>query len=296
MNCPQAQEAILLGDNSSDPVFQAELRRHIAQCAECQAISQRLNHLETIAAQLPTPGSADAKTATLQRLRTLEIPPTPRRLVLRPMFLSAVAALLIVGVALGLYFHSTNQPTPPTVVDRLIDWNLELADAPTTQQSAIFTARAAVLQSEAHDAALSQDDRELASTLLEHGTWLCVNNDPIDRAEKFSDLSDLILLRMHRAAANNDLQALERLSHRYNQIVRSGVGRNLARLSEKAKASPEIKKKLERIARRNAEQERKLEILNARASKALQKELRQALETSKRQGRNLNFKAAGRTF
>lgn len=294
MNCPQAQEAILLGDNPADPVFQAELQSHIAQCAECQSISQQLKHLEALAAQLPAPGSAKAKAAILQHVRSLEIPPAPRRLILRPMFLSAVAALLIVGVSIGLYVHHTNQPAPPSVVDRLIDLNLELADAPTTQQSAIFTARAAVLQSEAHDASLSADDRELASTLLEHGTWLCVNNDPVDRAEKFSDLSDLILLRMHRAAANNDLQALQRLSQRYDLVVRAGIGKNLARLSETAKATPENRKKLERIAKRNAEQERKLELLNQRASKALQKELKQALETSKRQGRNL--KGAGRTF
>ncbi len=294
MNCPQAQEAILLGDHPADPVFQAELQSHIAQCAECQRISQQLKHLEALAAQLPAPGSAQAKAAALEHLRSLEIPPAPRRLILRPMFLSAVAALLIVGVSTGLYIHHTNQPAPPTVVDRLIDWNLELADAPTTQPSAIFTARAAVLQSEAHDASLSTDDRELADTLLEHGAWLSVNSDPIDRAEKFSDLSDLILLRMHRAAANNDLQALQRLSQRYDLVVGNGIGRNLARMSETAKATPENRKKLERIAKRNAEQERKLELLNQRASKALQRELRQALETSKRQGRNL--KGGSRTF
>src|SRR3954469_7104732 len=109
MNCPQAQEATLLGDHPTGPVFQAELQTHIAQCTECQTISQQLKHLEALAAQLPAPGSAEAKAATLQHLRSLEIPPAPRRLILRPMFLSAVAALLIVGVSIGLYIHHINQ-------------------------------------------------------------------------------------------------------------------------------------------------------------------------------------------
>lgn len=293
MNCQQAQEAILLGDNAKDAVFQAELGRHVAQCEACRSISQRLIELEKIAAQLPTPGSAEGKSATLRHLRSLASRPQ-RRLILQPVFLTAVAAVLIVGVVLGVYFYNVNRPSPPTVVDRLIDWNLALADAPTTQESSVYSARAAILQSEVHDADLSDDDRELASTLLQHGTWLSVNNDPLDRAEKFSDLSDLILLRMHRAAMNNDLKAMQRLSQRYDLVVRAGIGGNLARVSANGAVSPENKKKLERIAKRNAEQERKLELMAERASKALQRELRQALETSKRQGRN--FKGAGRTF
>jgi hypothetical protein len=293
MNCQQAQEAILLGDNAGDAVFQAELQRHVAQCDACRNISQRLIELEKIATQLPAPGSAEGKSAMLKQVRSLTIRPQ-RRLILQPMFLTAVAAILIVGAVLGVYFYNFNRPAPTTVVDRLIDWNLALADAPATQESSVYSARAAVLQSEVNDASLSDDDRELASTLLKHGTWLSVNNDPLDRAEKFSDLADLILLRMHRAAMNNDLKALQRLSQRYNLVVRAGIGGNLARMPATGAVSPENKKKLERIARRNAEQERKLEIMADRASKALQRELRQALETSKKQGRNL--KGAGRTF
>jgi hypothetical protein len=293
MNCQQAQEAILLGDHAGDALFQAELQRHVAQCEACRSISLRLIELEKIAAQLPAPGSAEGKSATLAHLRSLAMRPQ-RRFIFQPMFVSAVAAILIISTVLGVYFYNVNRPTPPTVVDRLIDWNLALADAPATQESSVYSARAAVLQSEVNDASLSDDDRELASTLLQHGTWLSVNNDPLDRAEKFSDLADLILLRMHRAAMNNDLKALQRLSQRYDLVVRAGIGGNLARMGANGSVSPENKKKLERIAKRNAEQERKLELMADRASKALQRELRQALETSKRQGRNL--KGAGHTF
>jgi len=292
MNCQEAQEAILLSDNPADFTSNPELAKHVTECAACSEISLQLSRMQTAMATFPMPGSAEGKAATLKRVRSFEM--RPRRLILHPMFLSAVAALIVVGVGLGIVIYNFDRPAPPTVVDRLIDWNAELADAPATQQSAVFSARAAVLQSEVHDASLSDDDRELASALLQHGNWLCVNTDPIDRAEKFSDLSDLILIRMHRAVLNNDEKAMQRLSLRYDQVVRAGIGGNLARMKANAAVSPENTKKLERIAKRNADQERKLQLLNDRASKALQKELKQALETSKKQGKNM--RGQGRVF
>ena len=291
MTCQEAQDAILLADNPAEFESNPELARHLVQCAGCRALSERLVRLERTAASLPAPGSEAGKLAALRHIRCLENLPG-RRLILRPAFLSAIAALLLISVGLGMYFSKLEQPTPPTVVDRLIDWDLELAEAPASQQPAIFSARASALQSEVHSASLSEDDRELASTLLQHGTWLCVNSDPVDRAEKFSDLSDLILARMHRAAAANDAKAMQRLSQRYDLVVRGGIGGNLARMGANASISPENSKKLERIAKRNAEQERKLQLLAERASKALERDLHRALEVSKRQSRNLN----GRTF
>ena len=294
MNCEQAQEAILLSDNPAGPHGDAAVNSHVAECSACQTFIQKLVRLESAAAALPAPGLVQAKQAALEKSRLLLIRPR-RTFLLRPAFLSAVAALLVIGIGLGIYLYNTSRPAPPTVVDRLIDWNLQLADAPVpTDRDAIFAARAAVLESEVKSESLTDEDRQLASNLLEHGTWMCVNTDPLDRAEKFSDLAELILLRMHRAAANNNLKALQQLSRRYDLVVQAGIGGNVARMRQNGNLTPENRKKLERIEKRNAEQLQRLEAMADRAPKALQRELKAASEANQRQVRNL--KRPAKTF
>src|SRR4051794_40175000 len=99
MNCEQVQEAILLSDEPAKALTSdSELGQHVAACAVCQAFVQRLARMEMLAGRLGLPANSEAARAEVlanisQRVRTPE-----RRLLLRPVWISAVAAMLVVGI------------------------------------------------------------------------------------------------------------------------------------------------------------------------------------------------------
>lgn len=284
MNCEQAQDAILMSDDpAASAAGDSELARHAAACAGCQAFVARLVRVEQVAAKIPTPGSDAARRAVLDGPRMLQIP-ARRRFFLRPAWLTAAAALLLIGIGLTAYLWPTERPT--SVVEQLIDWDLALADAPGPQErQQIYASLAPTMQSAVQSASLSDEDRKVATTLLENGAWLSRSADPVERAEKFCDLADILVGRMGSAAARNDALAVQRLGPRYGRL-QQGLVAHLDRLRTAAGTIPPAQtKRLERIAKRTAEAEKRLQVLSERSDRASQKALRRTLEQSRKQGR-----------
>ena len=138
MTCQEIQDRILSADDPHD--LGDELDAHVFACADCSAFVRRLVAIESAARELPVEGSEVAKAAVMRRVRAGQLRPA-RRLVLRPMW-GLVAAVLVVGIGLGIYLAQ-----PPVasaaVVDQLVDWNLELANAPGAQEREhLYTSRA----------------------------------------------------------------------------------------------------------------------------------------------------------
>ncbi|MDB5318425.1 MAG: hypothetical protein JWN40_56 [Phycisphaerales bacterium] len=302
MNCEQCQEAILLSDDPKTAlVGDSEIAQHVAGCAVCQAFAQRLARLETTAGRLPLPGNSEvARGAVLVKIR--EQVARRRRFFLggeRPFghaakrWVGAVAAVLVVGIGVTIWMHgarrTTEQPSQasPVVMDQLIDWDLALADAEAPQERQdLYASQAASLNAAVQQASLTEEDRRFATTLLENGAWLSRNHDPVERTEKFCDLADLLVGRMDRAAAANDEQTVQRLGKHYGR-VQKGIGANLARLDANAFVAPPgnaVKRaeRLERIAKRQEEAQRRLAVLAERSPKAAQKALRRMLENPKK--------------
>jgi hypothetical protein len=292
MNCEHAQEAILLSDSPAAILLAAdsELGRHVAECAVCQAFVQRLARVEMMTARLGLPANSEAARAAVlanvrQRVQTPE-----RRLLLRPVWISAVAAVLVVGIGVGIWIQKSYlTPAPqqvakgPAVMDQLLDWDLALADAEAPQErQALYTAQAATLQTAVQAASLNDEDRRFATTLLENGAWLSRNHDPVERTEKFCDLADLLVGRMDKAAAANDEQTVQRLGKHYGR-VQKGIGANLARINANAFVAPtgpgaKRAERLERIAKRQEEAERRLAVLAEKSPVKAQKALKRMLE------------------
>src|SRR4051812_25080031 len=118
MNCEQAQEPILLSDEPAAILSAAdsELGRHVAECAVCQAFVQRLARVEMMAGRLGLPANSEAARAEVlanvrQRAQTRE-----RRLLLRPVWISAVAAVLVVGIGVGIWIQKSYMARPPQQV------------------------------------------------------------------------------------------------------------------------------------------------------------------------------------
>jgi len=144
MNCEQVQEAILLSDEPAKiSAADSEFGRHVAECAVCQAFVQRLVRMEKMAGRLGLPANSEAARAEAlanisQRVRMPE-----RRLLLRPAWISAVAAVLVVGIGVGIWIQKAYLTPPeqqqlaqgPAVMDQLLDWDLALADAEAPQNS-----------------------------------------------------------------------------------------------------------------------------------------------------------------
>jgi hypothetical protein len=285
MNCEDVQERLLLAD---DPVALAagggEVAAHVAGCAVCGAFVAKLGRLEGAVRAMPVPADSErAKRAAVEWLR-LEGRPV-RRLLLRPMWAKAVAAVVVIGVGVGLLVY-LNRPSPataaPQVVDRLLDWDLALADAEAPQErQALYVSQAATLSSAVERAPLNEEDRRFAATLLQNGEWLSQHHDPVERTEKFCDLADLLVGRLDKAAKANDARAVQRLGKHFGR-VQKGIGTNLERLGANAYVGngPAAKRaeRLERIARRQEEAERRLAALAERSPRAAAKALRRLME------------------
>jgi hypothetical protein len=233
---------------------------------------------------LPVPADSErAKRAVMERVRLEERP--VRRLLLRPMWVRAVAAVLVVGVGVGRLVYLNRpaaQAEPPQVVDRLLDWDLSLADAEGPQERQdLYVSQAQQLSSAVQRAPLNDEDRRFATTLLEYGEWLSQHHDPVERTEKFCDLADLLVGRLDKAATANDARAVQRLGGHLKR-VQKGIGTNLQRLGanayvEKGNAAKRAER-LERIARRQEEAERRLAALAERSPRAAAKALRRMME------------------
>jgi hypothetical protein len=280
MNCQEAQDEILTSDDPAEIDAASELGRHVASCAVCQAMVGQLVRLEAAARQMPTPGSQAAREFVKAKVRSTANH-RQRPLFLRPAWLTAAAAMLLIGVGISYWTHRTIEQNT-TVVEELIDWDVSLAEAPgADERQQIYTAQAPAMQRAVQRASLNDEDRRLATTLLEHGAWLSKNADPVERAERYCDLSDLVVARMGSAAAASDAGAVQRLGARYGKLQK-GLGLHLDSIHAVADVGVN-QKRLERIAKRSAEQEQRLQMLAERAEqRATQKALKRALEQSRR--------------
>jgi hypothetical protein len=264
MNCETIQDQILSADDAGR--LGAELDAHVAGCAQCAAFARRLIAIESAAASLPVEGSEAAKAAVMRRVRAEAAPLPRRRFLLRPVW-GLVAAVLVIGIGLGIYLaRPATANASATVVDQLVDWNLDLAEAGAPQdRQKLYTARVAAFDSAVRTASLNPEERQLATLLLEQGSWLTKNSDPVDEAEHFSELADQFVVRLDHAAAANDNPAVQRLGRNYERVVQRGVQAKLQRAGTVSYvAKPDTARKLERLARLQAERERRLEKLAER--------------------------------
>jgi hypothetical protein len=171
------------------------------------------------------------------------------------------------------------QAGDPSVVDKLVDMNLDLADAATpAERNEIFAEQAAPLTATLQQDHLAPEDKELASKLLENGKWLSSNTDPFDEAERFDNVAGLLFDQLQQAAPAGDTKVLARLTRRYG-LVAARLDDARAKLAKVPARSPEQKRRYERLVRRQTEVEKQLQELLQRAPEMSRKEIRKELES-----------------
>jgi hypothetical protein len=278
MDCQQSRDWLL---NADDPRRSSpEVAQHLTGCADCRTLASELVQLEQNWRAIPVPPEAEkARQAFLERLpRPMVAMPRRRALGLVRW---AVAALLLLGVgALTWSLLPTNQAVASTVlIDQLIDWNLNLAQAATTaERGQIFAAQEAAFKNAVRKSNLGADDRELAGLLLENGSWLAANTDPLTEAELFSTVADKLVDQLQSPAVRKDAAAVDRLVRMQTKVARRGVSANLAKLEDSGALNFENERRLEKVILRDSKRMKVVVDLMERNPDLTRKDIRQALD------------------
>jgi hypothetical protein len=256
MNCQRAQDWLLQADRPGRlEEAPAEVGTHVRTCADCRRLVGKLERLEQHWREEPLPAEAEkARDAFLQRLPAAATAPSvthpPRRWSL-PRWLVAAGVFLAVGLGTWLLFPAQKAQAEDDVVERLLDWNLDLSGTPSqAKRSRLYAERAPALQADLHKPDLPHGDRDMAEKLIETAGWLAQHNDPVEEAERFNAIADQLLERLHAAAPHGDERLLARLARRYQRLAEQGIDRNLERAAA-APADPERNQRLERVRQRD---------------------------------------------
>lgn len=194
-------------------------------------------------------------------------PARPRRTLRRAGWV--LVACLLVGAGVGLFFIGPTQEVAAKsdVLDRLADWNVAIADAPTpADRRERYRERAETLGGELTRAGLPAHERKLADALFENARALADADTPLAVAERLDATSEQIQEWMwaHPDADPKRAQAMER---HYLRFAERSLG-NL-RKAEAAEVPDAVKaKRVERVTERIA---RRAEVRAAKEAERAEK-------------------------
>jgi hypothetical protein len=114
--------------------------------------------------------------------------------------------------------------------------------------------------------------------LLENGSWLAQNDDPVAAAERFSAVADKLVEHLQTASERKDTKLANRYAKLQAQVLQRGISDNLKNAEESGTLNFENKKKLEKLVLRDKDRMNKLLDLLEKNPDISRKELRKALD------------------
>jgi hypothetical protein len=280
MDCRDAQDLLLQDEDPSA----GELADHVARCGACRRLHADLARLDAAWRALPLPEGVDrARDAFLERLASADRPATPeRRRRSAPRWLVAASLLAAVGVGASLLVGLPRASASPDVVDRLVDWNLELARAASPEErTRIYADRAPELARAVKASSLSAEDEALAASLLADAPQLAHQADPLADADRLSAVADKLLKRLNRASRARDARRAEQSARLYGRVVELGIDSKLALIEQSGALDFERQRRLERLVLSDADRMRDLVALLERAPDSSRKEIKRALKLNR---------------
>jgi len=282
MDCPQVQDW-LLRTEAVDPERCAspEHAEHLRSCSVCRGLITELAALEQNWRDIPLPASAaTAKSAFLSNLASQERrrgrAHTPSR---RVWFRSAVAASLLLAASIGglLVLDKSRANAAPSVVEELIDWNLELAESSPNRRTTIYGDRVEQLRTELANAELPGEDRAFGEQLLTNASWLSQNDDPMSVADRFTAVADSLLDKIDAARSSGNVKELRRLTRLYARVSERGIESKLEIVLASKGLDFEHMRRLEKMILKDDQRRQKLQTLLERSPEASRKEIKRAL-------------------
>ncbi|HLW66024.1 MAG TPA: hypothetical protein VKS79_12005 [Gemmataceae bacterium] len=293
MTCERAQHWILAvalpGELARAP---RDIGEHIRQCDSCQRLIQRVVRLEENWRQQPAPASAERSQALfLQRLAEppaplIRKPELPRRNLRLARWMVAACVAAVVGLSIGVGVFSTSSTAhaeSSDVVDRMIDWNLQMSEASTLEdRQRLFAERAESFKADLSKANLSESDRDFANNLMETGAWLASNDEPVEEADKLTTLADQIVTRAQTSGRPMDEKKTARFVAQYQKVAQN-IEAKVEKAEAKATANPtgtpaEQAKRIEKIEARENKRLEALAKLQEKMPEASKKEIKKVLE------------------
>lgn len=284
MDCRDAQDLLLQEESpTTERLSGEELAAHVAQCDECQRLLSELGRLEADWRALPLPeGVERARDAFLERFAPKTHVNAARRRIVAPRWLVAASVLAALGVGASLVVGLPRASASPDVVERLVDWNLELARAPSAdERTRIYADQASALAREVRRASLSSEDEELATSLLADAPWLAHNADPLAEADRFNALADKLLKRLSRASRARDARRAEQSARLYGRVVELGISSKIDVIEQSGALDFERQRRLERLILSDSDRMLALVALLERAPDSSRKEIKRALKLTR---------------
>jgi hypothetical protein len=296
MDCNEAQDRLLNADLVEPQTQEPDVAAHLETCPACRAMMDGLRRLESAARDLPTvPDAAITRQAFLELLAPAQAIATPRpalhnrmllwprRMALSSRRLAAAASILLAtGLVLwAVWFHGAQKAAASdAVVDNLVDWDVRLASADSAdQRQQLYASMAPSLQKSIIDLPVKATDRDLAEKLLQTGASLSQSVDPLDDAEHFADVADLLLDRMKSAAGAGKAADAERFAHYYSRVTDEGLAKKLSQAHHGGGNGKAARRaRLERLNRRNRELEARLDKLLEQSPEPSRKQIRRAIK------------------
>lgn len=283
MTCDLIRDWLLNADNPADLAnAPCDVAEHVTGCAGCLHLQQDLLNLEQRWRGLPLPAQAEkSKTSFLVQLQN---PPTQSRLAAKPrrwrtlVRWGAVASLFLLlgGV---LFFWPTPQVVEahPDVLDDLIEWNLQMTEAPTpAERKALYRERNETLRKALRLAKLNQQEHELGESLLDNGAWMADNEDPIEELSRYHLVADRLLERVHLSSA--DANQSDRFAKQFRKINERGIDAAIERIKPEKFTDPEHHVKFNKLMREDVERAERVKKLIEKAPDLTRKELKKAMD------------------
>lgn len=275
MDCADARNWLLDAEvPAAADIMPSELAQHLAGCGACRELAAEIGRLEQAWRAMPLPAEMEpAREAFLRRL-----PPAPRSVRLPRRWMAAAVVLLAVGIGGGVLVSLPKASASSDVVERLVDWNLDLSRAGTAdERGRIYAGSAAGFAEAVRDARLPRDERELADSLLRTAPVLAANPDPLTEADRFDAVADTLARRMTSATHRGDVRRAKRYAKLYARVADSGLAAKLEVLKGSTALDFERRRGLERLVLRDTDRMTALLELLERAPDSTRKEIRQAL-------------------
>jgi uncharacterized repeat protein (TIGR01451 family) len=284
MDCPQAREWLLQADDTRpERCASAEVAEHLQNCVACRSFAAELTQLEQDWRNLPLPAAAETARQEFvaglpQASSTAGLNPAARQSSRAVRW--AVAALVLIGVGVAVW---SLYPTPqavaaPVLIEKLIDWNLELAQAESAaERERIYARQEATFTKAIRKSNLSKEDRKLAGLLMESGISLAQASDPMGQAEVLSEVDDQLVERLQTAAQGRNQEAVDRFAKLHGKVSKRGVEARMAKLHESSALDFEHERRLEKIVLRDSKRMQTLIDLLERNPDISRKEIRQEL-------------------
>ncbi len=232
MNCESVRNWLMQVESLQPKDWPHKVTNHLKSCAVCLKFVNSLGKMEKAWRDHPLPASCEqGKAAFLKQLikQRMAIPARPAVRFWRPARYAAVAAMLLIGISgFGwlLFSPTPNRATASSdIVERLIDWNLELTNAKLKDRVLLLEENEARLRKELEAAKtlLTSEDYELAENLLNNGRWLATNSDLVKEAERITDIADKLAVRADSALRLGNEKDMERCGMRYSIFWARGV-------------------------------------------------------------------------